>query len=56
MVQKKEAEMLEVAVGFPILLIERKIILDTNRTLGVVRSVYCKDRYTCRINLELNHQ
>ncbi|MGG0788602.1 GntR family transcriptional regulator [Peribacillus simplex] len=50
--QKKEAEMLEVAEGSPLLLIERRFILDTNRPLGVVRSVYRADRYKCRINLE----
>ncbi|MBO0998698.1 GntR family transcriptional regulator [Bacillus sp. SD075] len=50
--QKKEAEMLEVIEGSPILLIERRIILDTNRPLGVVRSVYRADRYKFRIDLE----
>lgn len=50
--QKNEAEMLEVVEGSPILLIERRIILDTNRPLGVVRSVYRADRYKFRINLE----
>ncbi|ASS96521.1 GntR family transcriptional regulator [Peribacillus simplex] len=50
--QKKEAEMLEVIVGSPILLIERRITLDTNRPLGVVRSVYRADRYKFRIDLE----
>lgn len=44
--------MLEVAEGSPLLLIERRFILDTNRPLGVVRSVYRADRYKCRINLE----
>lgn len=44
--------MLEVIEGSPILLIERRITLDTNRPLGVVKSVYRADRYKFRINLE----
>ncbi|WP_309476925.1 UTRA domain-containing protein [Bacillus sp. ISL-34] len=50
--QKKEAEMLEVVEGAPVLLIERRSTLDTNQPLGLVRSVYRADRYKFRINLE----
>jgi GntR family transcriptional regulator len=50
--QKKEAEMLGVAEGSPVLLIERRSTLETNQPLAVVRSVYRADRYTFKINLE----
>ncbi|MES1038598.1 GntR family transcriptional regulator [Peribacillus simplex] len=50
--QKKEAQMLEVVEGAPVLLIERRSILDTNQPLGLVRSVYRADRYKFKINLE----
>ncbi len=48
--QKKEAEMLGVAEGSPVLLIERRS--TPNQPLAVVRSVYRADRYTFKINLE----
>ncbi|WP_350299243.1 GntR family transcriptional regulator [Peribacillus frigoritolerans] len=50
--QKKEAEMLEVVEGAPVLLIERRSTLDSNQPLGLVTSVYRADRYTFKINLE----
>ncbi|MGE7605890.1 GntR family transcriptional regulator [Peribacillus frigoritolerans] len=50
--QKKEAEMLEVAEGSPVLLIERRSTLEANQPLAVVRSVYRADRYIFKINLE----
>ncbi|MFJ9382736.1 GntR family transcriptional regulator [Peribacillus sp. NPDC101481] len=50
--QKKEAEMLEVVKGAPVLLIERRSTLDTNQPLGLVRSVYRADRYKFEIDLE----
>lgn len=50
--QKKEAEMLEVVEGAPVLLIERRSTLDSNQPLGLVRSVYRADRYKFKINLE----
>jgi GntR family transcriptional regulator len=50
--QKKEAEMLEVVEGAPVLLIERRSTLDTNQPLGLVRSVYRADRYKFEIDLE----
>ncbi|MFJ7941499.1 UTRA domain-containing protein [Peribacillus sp. NPDC096622] len=49
---KKEAQMLGVAEGSPVFLIERRSTLDTNQLLGVVRSVFLADRYKFKINLE----
>ncbi|MFE0506802.1 GntR family transcriptional regulator [Peribacillus butanolivorans] len=50
--QKKEAEMLEIAEGAPVLLIERISTLDTKKPLEVVRSVYRADRYKFTMNME----
>ncbi|MCM3594830.1 GntR family transcriptional regulator [Metabacillus idriensis] len=50
--RKTEAEMLEVAEGAPVLLIERRTTLDTNKPLEVVRSVYRADRYKFTIDME----
>ncbi len=50
--RKTEAEMLEVAEGAPVLLIERRTTLDSNKPLEVVRSVYRADRYKFTIDME----
>ncbi|MFY0759576.1 GntR family transcriptional regulator [Metabacillus dongyingensis] len=50
--RKTEAEMLEVAEGAPVLLIERRTTLDTNKPFEVVRSVYRADRYKFTIDME----
>ncbi|CAH0261883.1 HTH-type transcriptional repressor YvoA [Peribacillus sp. Bi96] len=50
--QKREAEMLEIAEGSPVMLIERRSTLDTKKPLEVVRSVYRADRYKLTINLD----
>jgi GntR family transcriptional regulator len=50
--RKTEAEMLEVAEGAPVLLIERRTTLDTNKPFELVRSVYRADRYKFTIDME----
>jgi GntR family transcriptional regulator len=50
--RKTEAEMLEVAEGAPVLLIERRTTLDSNKPFEVVRSVYRADRYKFTIDME----
>ncbi|PJN90119.1 GntR family transcriptional regulator [Bacillus sp. mrc49] len=50
--QKIEAEMLGVAVGDPVLRIERISRLDTNKPFEVAHSVYRADRYKLTIDME----
>ncbi|KEZ52587.1 GntR family transcriptional regulator [Metabacillus indicus] len=50
--RRTEAEMLQVEEGAPVLMIERRSTLESNKPLEVVKSVYRADRYKFTIDME----